>query len=433
MENTELETMLLGNLLFDPNIYFIHAENIHSELFTSNTNRQIFNAYKTIVQAGKTPDTISLNEILKTNYPNIFTELQHIENSNIYYTGIENIISILQNNYKISKLKWIGDFLQSSTENNPQNLIKFISDELTKLSGSSAKKITEFTEIIDSIIEHIKNQKKGEITGIETGLTEYDIHSAGLHPTDLIIVAGETSQGKTSLGISMIIKPILNNIPVLFVSLEMSQMQLAARIISQEIKTSSKTILFHNISGHELERMITKMETLRQIPFYMENSSSSYTDIINTIRRYVIQRQIKIVIIDYIQLVRNASKGVSRADSVGEVARGFKNIAMELNITVIAISQLNRDKDNPKPTLARLRASGEIEEAADQVIFVWRPEYYELNPLFKGDVISWLDRGVLDVAKGRNIGIDKFLLKFNKELTMWENLPSEYQTQEIPY
>lgn len=282
--------------------------------------------------------------------------------------------------------------------------------------------LTDAMNSLNQII--IKNSSAKEvITGTKTGMERFD-EKGGLQKSDLIIVAGETSQGKTSLALSMTRHAIENNSKVAFYSMEMTKEQLTARLLASKTNIPANDILYSgNLMASELELIDQARGALPgENLFFDDKSTSNIDSILLSIRMLKMQKDIDGAVIDYLQIlnVNSRNNSYSREQAMGDAARRLKNLAKELNIWVIALSQLSRDSTCPEPNLNRLRDSGQIGEAADVVMLVYRPEYYNRSypaPYDNKDDYPTEGTAMIDVAKGRNIGTFKFFMGFNKKTT----------------
>lgn len=289
--------------------------------------------------------------------------------------------------------------------------------------------VSTLSDAIRSLNDIIKrNMSAGEITtGTKTGMRKFD-EKGGLQKSDLVIVAGETSMGKTSLALCMTRHAIETNAKVAFYSMEMTKEQLTARLLSAKTNIPANNILYSgNLASSEL-RLID--EARGKLPgknlFFDDKSTSNIDSILLSIRMLKMQKDIDGAVIDYLQIlnVNSKSNSYSREQAMGDAARRFKNLAKELNIWIIALSQLSRDSSCPEPNLNRLRDSGQIGEAADVVILVYRPEYYNRTypaPYDNKEDYPTEGTAMIDVAKGRNIGTFKFFLGFDKKTTSFFN------------
>ena len=415
-----LEKTLLALLMYDTEVYFNYFDRLHIDLFTEPLYRQVYVGITEVIKDSGVVDVVSVNAKANAG-KSIIPDLTDIENHDVFNINPENVINELTESFKRLELSKLGSILINSMGTESSKTISLIGDTMAKLSSSKTN-IVEFKEIIDGLITFI-NEKKEGLTGIPTGFIEYDRHTKGLQAEDLIIVAGETSMGKTSWAISAITNALMYNTPVLFISLEMSAHQLTARVNSNVHETSSKDVLFGNMDEQKKTKVTGELKSIENYPLYIDDSGvSNFDQIINTIKRYKIQKDIQVCVIDYLQLCNNPTKGGTKEQEIGDMARGFKNIAKQLKINIIALSQLARDKQNPAPNMNRLRQSGQIEEASDQVILLFRPEYYDIpNIDVGGQNYETKGNGVVYIAKGRNVGTTKFMMNFEPERTRWSD------------
>jgi replicative DNA helicase len=276
--------------------------------------------------------------------------------------------------------------------------------------------------VYDNISKNFKGT--GALTGDPTGFRPLDKRSGGLQTSDLIIVAAETSQGKTSFAIKLAMNC---GCPIAFYSMEMKKEQIAARMISISSGVPANEILYSKLDGGQIQQIDRGVAKVENLPVYFDDRSTSNIEtILSSIRMMKIKYGIKGVVVDYLQILNVNMKGSNKEQQMGDVARRLKNIAKELDIWVIALSQLNRDAQNPVPSLARLRDSGQIAEAADMVILIYRPEVYGKRYPEEFSDKATIGTAMIDVAKGRNVGLMKFIVGFRKENT------SFYDLEDVP-
>lgn len=323
-----------------------------------------------------------------------------------------------------------------------QNLIKAGITEGVEISEIQQKTMDNFCHVLDktdgfstltdalqSLNDIILRNASSDsiVTGTKTGMTKFD-EKGGLQKSDLIIVAGETSMGKTSLALSMTRNAIENNAKVAFYSMEMTKEQLSARLLSAKTNIPANNILYSGSLAPSEMRMID--DARGKLPgenlYFDDKSTSNIDSILLSIRMLKMQKNIDGAVIDYLQIlnVNSRNGNISREQAMGDASRRLKNLAKELNIWIIALSQLSRDSTNPEPNLNRLRDSGQIGEAADIVILVYRPEYYNRSypsPYDNKEDYPTEGTAMIDVAKGRNIGTFKFFLGFDKKTTNFYN------------
>jgi replicative DNA helicase len=289
-------------------------------------------------------------------------------------------------------------------------------------------------------IEEISN-KEG-LSGIPSGFDKLDKLTSGWQPSDLIIVAARPGMGKTALTLSMARNIAVNSeIPVAFFSLEMSSVQLITRLISSETGLSSEKLRTGKLEKHEWEQLNVKVKTLEKAPLFIDDTPSlSIFDLRAKARRLASQHGIKLIIIDYLQLMTagGSQKGGNREQEISTISRNLKALAKELNVPVIALSQLSRAVEtrggSKRPILSDLRESGAIEQDADIVSFIYRPEYYKIDEWDDEERTPTQGQAEFIVAKHRNGGLENIRLKFVGALGKFDNLddfdsPFEFQSK----
>tara|TARA_B110000908_G_scaffold135729_1_gene160683 strand:- start:1338 stop:2456 length:1119 start_codon:yes stop_codon:yes gene_type:complete len=263
------------------------------------------------------------------------------------------------------------------------------------------------------------------ITGVTTGYSCLDNFTNGLQPTDLTIIGAASSMGKTSFALNVAYNAVRAKHPVAVFSYEMSAPQLLQRIISIESGVSLRELNQGAIDKEQLQLINKAIGVIEDLPLKIDDCKrTSLSYLTAKIRKYAINDNVQVVFIDYLQLVSvQGKKNGTREQEVSMVARTLKNLAKELNISVIALSQLNRGvsfRGNPKPTMSDLRESGEIEQAADIVCLLFRPEYYNIPSLEDGTDAAGLAQIIF--AKGRNIGVGEINMSFDSSRTKFTSL-----------
>lgn len=301
-------------------------------------------------------------------------------------------------------------------------------DELDNLLTSGVDRFTTLADKYRDIRRIINRNRMGqpEITGTPTGYRELD-KRGGLMPSDLTVIAGESSHGKTSFATSLVVSAICNGCNVAVYSMEMTTLQLTARIAAMRSGISSLNILQNPLYDAQAMKVEEGMSTLPMERLFFDDSPTSSIDsILASIRTMKLKHDIGGVVVDYLQILNVNMRSSNTEQQMASVARRLKNLAIELGIWILALSQLNRNSDNPFPTLARLRDSGQIAEAADNVIFVYRPEASGSGRVRKYpepfEQASIEGTALIDVAKGRNIGIFRFLCGFRSLTTEFYEL-----------
>ena len=278
------------------------------------------------------------------------------------------------------------------------------------------------------MLKAANNQENGGLTGISTGFTKLDKITAGWQPSDLVIIAGRPAMGKTSFALSLAKNIAIDNrIPVAFFSLEMNNVQLVNRLLSNVCSISGSKILSGQLDPSDWERFDNNLRKMDGAPIYVDDTPGlSVFELRTKARRLVREHGIKVLMVDYLQLMNaNGMRFNSRQEEVSTISRSLKGLAKELNIPVLALSQLNRTVEQrdgiegKRPQLSDLRESGAIEQDADLVLFVHRPEYYRIFQDEKGNDLH--GKAQIIIAKHRKGATDDVLLSFRGEYTRFSN------------
>ena len=295
----------------------------------------------------------------------------------------------------------------------------------------------EYTQIDPVLTQAVNNLQKaaanaGGLTGIPTGYTELDDKTSGWQNSDLIILAGRPAMGKTAFALSLAKNIAIDQrIPVAFFSLEMSNVQLVNRLISNVCEISGKKILNGQLDDEEWKRLDKNLRKMQGAPLYIDDTPGmSIFELRTKARRLVREKGVRMIMIDYLQLMNaTGAKFGSRQEEVSTISRSLKGLAKELDLPILALSQLNRTVENreglegKRPQLSDLRESGAIEQDADMVCFVHRPEYYHILQDEKGNDLRGMAQII--IAKHRKGATADVLLTFRGEFTRFQN-PGEH-------
>lgn len=298
--------------------------------------------------------------------------------------------------------------------------------------GNIRKNYDSMSSLIRLAIEQIETSKsqEGGITGIPSGFTALDRVTSGWQPSDLIIVAARPAMGKTSFALSLCRNAAVDfSQPMAVFSCEMSSLQLVTRLVSSESEISSEKLRSGNLANHEMEQIHAKINGLAEAPIFIDDTPAlSVFELRAKARRLKAQHDIQLIVVDYLQLMTAGgdNKGGNREQEISTISRSLKSIAKELNIPIIALSQLSRSVEtrggDRRPQLSDLRESGAIEQDADMVIFLHRPEYYGLTEDEEGN--STLGVANIIIAKHRNGSVGDVQLKFTNQLAKFGDLES---------
>ena len=398
--NIGAEQALLGAIISN-NLALEKVENfLEPKHFSSKINGLIFKTLKKLISNDQVADLNTLKIFLEN-------EDDFIDNG-----GMSYLLKISENSISIINSKQYGELIydlfirrklinlgtnlinesyENFEEQDSNEIIENIESNLFNLTneGETQKGPKQFDNILEDTIEYAEKafKKSEDVVGLKTGLNDFDKKIGGLHRSDLIIVAGRPSMGKTAFATN-IASNICNNkkstkkTNVLFFSLEMSSEQLATRILSEISKISSEGIRTGNLSKNEFEKLIKSSENLKDLSLFIDDSPALTISSIRTRSRRLKRKQgLDLIIIDYLQLLSGESRNLNdnRVKEISDITRGLKAIAKELNIPIVALSQLSRkveDREEKRPQLADLRESGSIEQDADLVVFLYREEYY---------------------------------------------------------
>ncbi|MCP4394969.1 MAG: replicative DNA helicase [Alphaproteobacteria bacterium] len=404
-QNLEAEQALLSAILTNNRSYERVSDFLRAEHFSDPAHAKIFESCAKLIELGHLADPITLKSYLEQ-----VGELEEIGGQQ-YLIGLVNasvaIINaaeygkLIHDRYLRRELIDLGQGVISEAFEEDLDTTALDQIEITerKLYGLASEGLTEggftdfataLTEAVDIAAEAYKSD--GHISGYTTGLTDLDKKTGGLHSSDLIVLAGRPGMGKTALVTNIAYNtahyfmnnPDENGKPktVAFFSLEMSADQLATRILSSETEISSHKIRTGEVEEEEFPRIAACARALEKTPLYIDDTPGLTVNNLRTrARRLARSKGLGLIILDYIQLLSSAGgrKNDSRANEVSEITRGLKILAKELNVPVIALSQLNRgveQRDDKRPMLSDLRESGSIEQDADMVWFVYREYYY---------------------------------------------------------
>ena len=353
---------------------------------------------------------------------------------------------ILQKYIQRSLIKISTEIIEDSYDET-QDVFDLLDTAESKLYDVTQGNIKKSTETAQSLVIQAKKKieeisNKDGLSGVPSGFSDVDKLTSGWQPSDLVIIAARPGMGKTALTLSMARNmAVAKNIPVAFFSLEMSSIQLITRLISSETGLSSEKLRTGNLEKFEWEQLNVKVSSLENAPLYIDDTPSlSIFDLRAKARRLSSQYGIKLIVIDYLQLMTagGSNKNGNREQEISTISRNLKALAKELNVPVIALSQLSRAVEtrggSKRPILSDLRESGAIEQDADIVSFIYRPEYYKIDEWDDEERTPSTGQAEFIVAKHRNGGLSNIRLKFISNLGKFENIdnfdsPFEYQSK----
>jgi replicative DNA helicase len=432
-QNLEAEQSILGGILLDNVAINSVLEILVTDDFYSEAHRKIFTAILDLSEKSEPSDLITLSSILRDK-----KQLEGIGGESYLASLVDTVPSAANISYysKIVKEKSIlrkligaaTEILNKSYDSNSD--IDSVLDEsehtIFEISENKVKPtFYPIKEIIKDSFKTIESlyERKALITGVSTGYKKVDEITSGFQNSDLIIIAGRPSMGKTALAINIAqYASIENETPVAIFSLEMSKEQLAFRLLASEARVDSQRLRKGFVGEVDWPKLTTAAGRLSEAPIYIDDTPAiSVLEMKAKARRLKAEKGLGLVILDYLQLMRG--RGPSREQEISEISRSLKSLAKELEVPVVALSQLNRQveaRSDRRPQLADLRESGAIEQDADVIMFIYRDEVYnksEDNP----------EKGLAEiiVGKQRNGPTGLVKLSFLKEYTRFENLAWE--------
>ncbi len=431
-QNVDAEMAVLGAMLLDKEVIPLAIEMLSEGCFYKDSNRRVYAAVVKLFDENRGVDLVTvIEELKKTN------SLESAGGPD-YVSGLASSVPTSANfiHYaKIVKEKMVLRNLINTathivtecydTSKDVDSLVDKAEQMIFEVSSSKVdKKFIPLRDIIKSSIETIDNlyQRKENVTGISTGFRELDIKTAGFQASDLIVVAARPSMGKSALATCIVEHAaVVERAPVAFFSLEMSKEQLVQRMLCSHARVDAHKVRTGFLSQADWPKLVSAAGKLSEAPIYIDDTPGiSVLELRAKARRLKAQFDIKLIVLDYLQLMQSHARSDSRQQEISEISRSLKALARELNVPLIAISQLSRaveQRQDHRPQLSDLRESGAIEQDADLVILLLREYYY--NPTEENKGLA-----EIIIAKQRNGPTGNFNLAFLGEYMRFENLTS---------
>lgn len=440
----DLEEVVLGAMMIDKKGVDEVIDILSPEAFYKQAHKHIFEAIFKLFENSEPVDLLTVSSQLKKDLKldtiggdfYLISLTQRVASS----AHIEFHARIILQKYIQRSLIKISNEIIEDAYDEAKDVFDLLDNAEAKLYEVTQGNIKKSTETAQSLVIQAKKKiedisNKEGLSGIPSGFDRLDRLTSGWQESDLIIVAARPGMGKTALTLSMARNIAVNqNIPVAFFSLEMSSVQLITRLISSETGLSSEKLRTGRLEKHEWEQLNVKVKTLEKAPLFIDDTPSlSIFDLRAKARRLSSQYGIKLLVIDYLQLMTagGSQKGGNREQEISTISRNLKALAKELSIPVIALSQLSRAVEtrggSKRPLLSDLRESGAIEQDADIVSFIYRPEYYKIDEWDDDERSPTEGQAEFIVAKHRNGGLDNIRLKFIGHLGKFDNL-DEFDT-----
>jgi replicative DNA helicase len=427
----ELEEAVLGALMLEKEALTKVIDILREESFYKDSHKKIFGAIKRLFQRSEPIDILTVTNELKRN-----EELESVGGA-YYISQLTSRIAssanieyhariVLQKYIQRELISFSSETIESAYDNTLDvfELLDKAEKRLFSIADENIKKDPERAgSLINEVIKQVeaaRNRKSG-ITGVPSGFSELDRITSGWQNSDLIILAARPSMGKTALALTLACNAAIQfQEPVALFSLEMSNLQLATRIISSETEIPMEKLRKGSVNEDDMSQLVRGVTRFSDAPIFIDDTAAlSVFDLRAKARRLKENHGIKMIMIDYLQLMTATVEGRgNREQEISSISRALKSLAKELNVPIIALSQLSRAVEQrggaKRPQLSDLRESGAIEQDADMVLFVYRQDYYGAAPEGADDLPP--DSAEIIIAKHRNGPLDSVHLKFQKEL-----------------
>ncbi len=426
----EAEQSVIGAMIMDKEAIVVASEIVTGEDFYSRQHQALFEAMEELHDEGKPVDLVTLQDRLREkDVPPETASLEYIRDlitavptsANIkYYANIVAEKAVLRRliklNEEIANTCYVGkESLETILEDTEKRVFQLVQKRNTG-------EFVPIRQIVMNAMDQIEKaaRNKGSVTGIATGFIDLDYRTAGMQPSDLVLIAARPSMGKTAfvLNIAQHVAFKLNATVAIF-SLEMSKEQLVNRLFSLESKVDAQKLRTGNLSDNDWERLIETAGVIGKSNLIIDDTPGiSISEMRSKCRKYKLEHDLKMIIIDYLQLMSGSGRSDSRQQEISDISRSLKALARELGVPVLALSQLSRaveQRPDHRPMLSDLRESGAIEQDADVVMFIYRDDYYNKDTEKKGiaEII---------VAKQRNGPIGTIELVWLPEYTKFANM-----------
>ena len=421
----EIEKNILAAMLLDEELLMDNISKINEDDFYIKENKQVFNAIKTLVDNNANPDILNVTTYLNDKNQNPGYVRQLIEDSET--VNFEEALAILKEKSKIRNLIVAGQAMIKLAKEDIEYDAKInkVQEMLNSLSHGEQNKIKNMKEIIFEVLGILENRYKnrGKPVGLDTGFVDLNNATGGLRNGELITIAGRPAMGKSAFALDIALNVARNKNTVLFFSLEMSKEQLGERAFVQSL-INGYQLRTGFIQDDTWKKISVKTAQLSELPLFISDDTDLNIYQMRSIcRKFKKQHNLKLVIIDYLQLMEggNDTSFDNRQNEIAKISRNLKKLARELDIPVIALSQLNRGvelRQNKRPLMSDLRESGSIEQDSDMVLLIYRDEYYNANTKEPGIA-------EINIAKQRSGPTGTIKLRFLKDYITFRNLAKE--------
>ena len=429
-QSLEAEVSVLGSMLLDREAMGRAFELLDGPTFYRRGHRLIYEAMQALYERNEAVDLVTVSEELRKN--NSLDDaggsayLASLVDSVPSAANVEAYAKIAKEKSLLRELIRTGNQIVAESYENPAEVDTFLDHvEQMVFQISEGKQQRDYVSVKDIIHDSLEtaeelSQRKQRVTGVATGFYEFDTMTSGLQPSELVIIAGRPSMGKSSLATNILLHVALElKLPVVVFSIEMSKDQLVQRMLCSAARVDAHKLRTGYLSESAFPRLATAAGRLAEASIFIDDTPSISTlELRSKARRLRAREGIELVVIDYLQMMQSSKRSDSRQQEISEISRSLKALARELEVPVVALSQLSRaveSRQDHRPQLSDLRESGAIEQDADLVALMLREEYYEATTENRG-------LAQIEIAKQRNGPVGTFQLAFLQQYTLFENL-----------
>lgn len=426
----DAEKAVIGSMIMDADAVVAASEMITGDDFYQRQYGILFDAMVELYNEGKPVDVLTLQERLKMkDVPEEFSSIEFISelvSSVPTSANVRHYAQTVSDDATLRRLIRVNEEIANTCYQHRESLDEIMNTTEKRIFDVLQKKSTDeyvpIKDVVLSVIDKIEAaaRHKGTVTGLATGFYDLDYKTSGLQPSDLILIAARPSMGKTAFVLNLAqYMCVRNHVPTAIFSLEMSKDQLVNRILSMESKVDSQSMRTGTLQPADWEKLIESAGVISTAPLIIDDTPGiSITELRSKCRKYKLENDLGLVIIDYLQLMTGGSrKQESRQQEISEISRSLKALAREINAPVIALSQLSRaceTRPDHRPMLSDLRESGAIEQDADVVMFLYRDDYYNKDTEHPNEA-------EVIIAKQRNGPIGTVTLIWKPEYTKFVN------------
>ncbi|MGN0401583.1 MAG: replicative DNA helicase [Acetatifactor sp.] len=435
--NLEAELAVIGSMIMYRDAIVTASEVVTGEDFYNRQYGIIFDTMVELNNEGAPVDLVTLqNKLKEKDVPPEVSSLEFVKElgtAEFTSTNVREYAKIVSEKSMLRRLIRLNEEIANTCYAGKESMEDILEDTEKRVFQLVQKRTTDnfvpVRQVVANVLDKIEkaSRNKGSVTGIPTGFIDLDYRTAGMQPSDLILVAARPSMGKTAFELNLAqYMAFKKNLTVALFSLEMSKEQLVNRLFSQESKVDAQKLRTGQLNDQEWEKLIETAGYIGKSNLIIDDTPGiSISELRSKCRKYKLEHDLAIVMIDYLQLMSGSGKSESRQQEISDISRALKSLARELNIPVIALSQLSRaveKRDDRRPMLSDLRESGAIEQDADVVMFLYRDDYYNKDSSEKGisEVI---------IAKQRNGPIGTVKLAWLPEYTRFANLEPQKNSE----